>query len=97
EQNEDEQCSEEGDIVMPVMPHLLFGLSIEKVVDELEDMLQLARVFRIQAGPENGKQHHYDRRHQKLHGDEVSPGPRIGCPAYQRQRGISRRRQVVVE
>ena len=79
------------------MAHLFFGLFVEEIVDQLEGVLQFAGTVQREPRPQEREEHHDDRHHQQLHGDEIGPGPvRVGQPDQRRQR-VAQTGKVIVE
>ncbi len=57
-----------------VVADLVLRLAADETVNQLEDMLQRARLIHRQTGAQHSEQHEHDGGDEKLHHDVIGPG-----------------------
>ncbi len=83
----------------PRVAHEVVGLAVQKVVNDLEDVLEFAGPVHREAGAQQREQHHDDQRDEDFHRHVVRPGVgRIFGPhADDRQSGVCRTGQKPIQ
>src|SRR6516164_34287 len=85
------------EILDATVSHLILGLSMDKLVDQLEDVLQFARLVGGKPSAQHRKQQRQYRHDQNLHDDEIRQRTRLVWQAYHRQEPVAGRGQVVIK